>query len=81
MTDWEAQVALVHYRELLGEAEVERLAHHLTGDGHSLFRSLRLRVGEALIALGRRMAPEVSLTAYRLELPADLGRRNHNSVS
>jgi len=81
MLQWDAQAALAHYRELLAEAEAERRARHIAGHGRSLFQILRLNLGRELIALGRRLAPEVPLAASPLGLPVDLERYSHNSVS
>lgn len=63
LPQWDLQVALTRYRELLSEAEAERLARRATREREPLFQLLRVQLGRGLITLGHRWAPE---------LPADM---------
>jgi hypothetical protein len=76
MSQVELRVALEHYRELLSQAEAERLARRLARHGRTLLHTLRVRLGEGLIALGRRLAPQVPPSPPQ----GDLERGYRNSV-
>jgi hypothetical protein len=61
MHDPSAMLAADHYRELLRQAAVERLAKRLFKRPNSGISWMRVKIGKALIGLGLRLAPGVQV--------------------
>jgi hypothetical protein len=74
------EVALQRYHELRREAGAERLLRRAK-QADAERQSLRRRLGEGLIALGRLLAPQIAPSVRPLALRTELARPDRNGGS